>query len=82
MFVLVACTMNPRDGAEIMNILRGATVSSHLWSISLDLQWLARIDTMANHYIPPVGSSSAGKTSLPQIDQAATAVTIPAKPAY
>lgn len=28
----------------------------------------------------PVGSDSAGNTSVPQIDQAATAVTIPAKP--
>lgn len=30
----------------------------------------------------PVGSDSAGNTSVPQIDQAATAVTIPAKPAF
>ena len=30
--------------------------------------------------VPPVGSLAAGKMSLPQIDQAAAAVTIPAKP--
>ena len=33
-------------------------------------------------YSLPFGSSSAGKTSLPKMDQAAAAVTIPAKPVW
>lgn len=66
-----------------MNILREATFSSHLLSIFQDLPRSACIGMMEKQHVPPVGSSSAGKTSpLPQIDQAATAVTIPAKPTH
>lgn len=62
----------------------GAIVAFRRPSIARGLGLLEfDISQEANHavvYLLPFGSSWAGKTSVPQIDQAATAVTIPAKP--
>lgn len=64
------------------NTPREAISSFHPRSIFRGLAQSAYTQTMEMHHTPPVGSSSAGKTSVPQIDQAATAVTIPAKPVH
>jgi hypothetical protein len=62
-------------------LLLEAIFSALLSSI---LQVLSKLDIAPKvlhlEYIPPLGSGSAGNMSLPHIDQAETAVTIPAKP--
>jgi hypothetical protein len=66
-----------------IDIQREAISSSHRQSTFPGLVEVSGVDQHRNglkYVLPPVGSASAGKMSLPQMAQAAAAVTIPANP--